>query len=73
MLEDDDVENIKTDSVNTVIFNVHQIKRLKFFLGHPVVAHRHVQVRLMGNFSLNGGIPWFGGNRWFSLFHLQRR
>ena len=24
-----------------------------------LVARRHVQVRLMGNFCLNGGIPWF--------------
>ena len=35
-LEYDDLENMKTDSVNTVVFNLHQIKRLKFFLGHPV-------------------------------------
>ena len=27
----DDLENIKTDSVNTVVFNLHQIKHLKFF------------------------------------------
>ena len=33
-LEYDDLENIKTDSVNTV--NLHQIKRLKFFWGHKV-------------------------------------
>ena len=35
-LEYDDLENITTDCVNTVVFNLHQIKRLKFFLGHPV-------------------------------------
>ena len=35
-LEYDDLENIKTASVSTVVFNLHQIKRLKFFLGHPV-------------------------------------
>ena len=35
-LEYDDLENIKTDSPNTVVFNLHQIKRLKFFLGNPV-------------------------------------
>ena len=29
--EYDDLENIKTDYVNTVVFNLHQIKRLKFF------------------------------------------
>ena len=23
-----------------------------------LVSHRHVQVRLIGNFGLNGGIPW---------------
>ena len=36
-LEYDDLQNIKTDRVNAVVFNLHQIKRLKFFLGHPVV------------------------------------
>ena len=36
-LEYDDLENIKTDRVNAVLFNLHQIKRLKFFLGHPVL------------------------------------
>ena len=35
-LEYDDLENRKTDRVNTVVFNLHEIKRLKFFLGHPV-------------------------------------
>ena len=30
-LEYDDSENIKTDRVNAVVFNLHQIKRLKFF------------------------------------------
>ena len=29
-------ENMNTDRVNTVVFNLHQIKRLAFFLGHPV-------------------------------------
>ena len=35
-LEYDDLENIKADRVNAVVFDLHQIKRLKFFLGHPV-------------------------------------
>ena len=35
-LECDDLENIKTNRVNTVVFNLHQIKQSKFFLGHPV-------------------------------------
>ena len=30
-LEYDDLENIKAASVITVVFNLHQIKRLKFF------------------------------------------
>ena len=30
-LEYDNLENIKTDSVDTVILNFHQIKRFKFF------------------------------------------
>ena len=38
-LEYDDLENVKTASVSTVIVNLHQIKRLKFFLGHPVYFH----------------------------------
>ena len=29
-------ENIKRDRVSTVIFNLHQIKRGAFFMGHPV-------------------------------------
>ena len=33
----DDLENIKTDCVNTVVFNLHQIKRLKFF-GTPGIV-----------------------------------
>ena len=32
-LEYDDLENIKTGSVNTVVFNLHQLKRLKLFFG----------------------------------------
>ena len=31
-----DLENIKTDRVKTVIFDLHEIKQLKFFWGHPV-------------------------------------
>ena len=27
---------MKADRVNTVVFNLHQIKRWAFFLGHPV-------------------------------------
>ena len=30
-LEYDDLENIKADCVNAVVFNLYQIKRLKFF------------------------------------------
>ena len=36
-LEYDNLENIKAGHVNAVVFNLHQIKRLKFFLGYPVV------------------------------------
>ena len=34
-LKYDDLENIKIDRVNTVILNLHEIKQLKFFSGHP--------------------------------------
>ena len=30
-LKYDDLKNIKTDHVNTFVFNLHQIKQLKFF------------------------------------------
>ena len=37
MLRYDDLENIKTDRVNAVVFNLHEIKQSKFFfLGHLV-------------------------------------
>ena len=32
-----DPDNIKTNYVNTVVFNLRQIKRRTSFLGHPVV------------------------------------
>ena len=35
-LKHEDLENIKTDCVSTVVFNLHQIKRRAFFMGHPV-------------------------------------
>ena len=34
-LKYEDSENIKADSVGTVVFNLHQIKRLAFFFGTP--------------------------------------
>ena len=30
-LKYDDLENIKTDCFNTAVFNLHEIKQLKFF------------------------------------------
>ena len=37
-LKYDDLENIKTDRVNTVVFNLHEIKQVKvFFGGNPVL------------------------------------
>ena len=34
-LKHEDLENIKTDCVSTVAFNLHQIKRREFFMEHP--------------------------------------
>ena len=34
-LECDDLENIKADRVNAVVFDLHQIQRLKFVFGTP--------------------------------------
>ena len=39
-LDYDDLENIKADRVTAVVFNLRQIKRLKFFLGHPVLTNK---------------------------------
>ena len=39
-LEYDNLENIKTDCVNVVVFNLHQIKRLKFLFGTPGTLNR---------------------------------
>ena len=36
-LKYEDSQNIKADSVNRIVFNLHQIKRQAFFMGHPVV------------------------------------
>ena len=36
--EYDDLENIKTDRVNAVVFILHQIKCLRAFLGHLVLV-----------------------------------
>ena len=35
-LKREGLENIKTDCVSTVVFNLHQIKRRAFFMGRPV-------------------------------------
>ena len=35
-LKYEDSENIKADRVNTVVFNLHPIKRRALFLGHSV-------------------------------------
>ena len=42
-LKYDDLKNIKTDCVNTVVFNSHQIKQLKFFgtLGTLLLTRTH--------------------------------
>ena len=48
-LEYDNLENIKTDSVNTVVFNLHQIKRLKFFLATPGSLNSRKEVIIQGN------------------------
>ena len=36
-LEYDDLENIKTDRVNSIVFNFIKSNNQSFFLGHPVV------------------------------------
>ena len=40
-LKYDNLENIKTDRVNTVVFNLHEIKQLKVFSGHRIVLHNN--------------------------------
>ena len=36
-LKYDNLENIKTDRGNTVIFNLHEIKQFKLFFGTPSI------------------------------------
>ena len=40
-LEYEDLENIKTDLVNAVVFDLHQIKRLKLFWDTRYKLHRN--------------------------------
>ena len=48
----DDLENMKTDRVNTVVFNSHKIEQLKFFfLEHPVYFKRNDNNRWRGNWT----------------------
>ena len=49
-LKYDDVENIKTDRVNAVVFNLYQIKRLKFFFW---------DTRYIMDNSVKGGLTQF--------------
>ena len=46
-LQYEDSENVKADRVNTVVFNLHQIKHLGFFLGHPVCLQDIIRTRLL--------------------------
>ena len=45
-LKYDNLENIKTDCVNAVVFNSHEIKQLKFFLGYPVVTSKPINCEI---------------------------
>ena len=40
-LKYEDSENIKADRVSTIVFNLHQIKRRAFLLGHSVHVWHH--------------------------------
>ena len=41
-LKYDDLENIKTAPVNTVVFNLHEIKQLKFFGTPGTYIHTYI-------------------------------
>ena len=43
-LKYDDFKKIKTDGVNTVVFNLHQIKQLKVFLEHPIQFTKNIYI-----------------------------
>ena len=45
-LKYEDLENIKTDRVATLAFNLHQIKRRAFFMGHPVLERFEIGLKL---------------------------
>ena len=44
MLKYEDSENVKSDRVNTVVFNLHQIKRRALFLFSLWGGHPHIKV-----------------------------
>ena len=52
-LKHEDLENIITDCVSTVVFNLHQIKRRVFFIGHPVftMVNQQIEQSRSTNFS----------------------
>ena len=50
-MEYDNLENMKTDCVNTVVSNLHQIKRLKFFLGHRYTQDYELKFSIQMNFD----------------------
>ena len=52
-LKYDDLENINTELVNTVVFNLHQIKRFKFFGRHPVLGQLTVDKKVIKYLGLN--------------------
>ena len=65
-LEYEDLENIKTDCVNAVVFNLHQIKRLKFFLGHLVF-------QLFQPLQLSQFLRWNRRNRWIPVLPIPEK
>ena len=50
-MEYDNLENMKTDCVNTVVSNLHQIKRLKFFLGQRYTQDYELKFSIQMNFD----------------------
>ena len=53
----EDSENIKADHVNTVVFNLRQIKRRAFILGYPVLTEQNDQKSNLKNFRIQDRIP----------------
>ena len=81
-----DSENINADRVNTVVFNLHKIKRQAFFLGHPVCKEikkcvckeiknsvcKEIKNSVCQELALKNGLHYVKANKVFHHIYYER-